>query len=79
MPNIRRPRRGSKGFGPRKRAITQTPRLESGPEISEGPKVQGFAGYKAGMTHAFIVDHRKTSTTSGQEIKVPVLFWKCRP
>jgi large subunit ribosomal protein L3 len=79
MPNIRRPRRGSKGFGPRKRAITQTPRLDSWPEISEGPKVQGFAGYKAGMTHAFIVDHRKTSTTSGQEIKVPVTVLEVPP
>ena len=60
------------------RAITQTPRLDSWPEISEGPKVQGFAGYKAGMTHAFIVDHRKTSTTSGQEIKVPVTVLEVR-
>jgi len=79
MSNIRRPRRGSKGFGPRKRALTQTPRLDSWPEISEGPKVQGFAGYKAGMTHAFFVDPRKTSTTTGQEIKVPVTVLEVPP
>jgi large subunit ribosomal protein L3 len=79
MPNIRRPKRGSKGFGPRKRALKQTPRLDSWPEISEGPKVQGFAGYKAGMTHAFIVDHRKSSTTAGQEIRVPVTVLEVPP
>ncbi|MCG7840517.1 MAG: 50S ribosomal protein L3, partial [Methanomassiliicoccales archaeon] len=49
------------------------------PEISEGPKVQGFAGYKAGMTHAFIVDHRNKSTTSGQEIRVPVTVLEVPP
>ncbi|HUT27196.1 MAG TPA: 50S ribosomal protein L3 [Methanomassiliicoccales archaeon] len=79
MSNIRRPRRGSKGFGPRKRAVSQTPRLDAWPEISEGPKVQGFAGYKAGMTHAFIVDHRNKSTTSGQEIRVPVTVLEVPP
>jgi len=31
------------------------------------------------MTHAFIVDHRKTSTTSGQEIKVPVTVLEVPP
>ena len=45
--------------------------MDAWPEISEGPKIQGFAGYKAGMTHAFIVDFRKSSTTAGQEIKDP--------
>lgn len=58
MPNKRRPKQGSHAYSPRKRAISQTPRLDSWPEISEGPKLQGFAGYKAGMTHAFVVDFR---------------------
>ncbi len=79
MPNKRRPRQGSKAYSPRKRAVSQTPRLDSWPEISEGPKLQGFAGYKAGMTHAFIVDYRKTSLTTGQEIQVPVTVLEVPP
>ncbi len=79
MPNKRRPRKGSKAYSPRKRAASQTPRLDSWPEISEGPKLQGFAGYKAGMTHAFVVDYRPKSLTSGQEIQVPVTVLEVPP
>ena len=69
MPQRRRPKRGSRAYGPRKRAQSQTPRLDSWPEISGAPKIQGFAGYKAGMTHAFVVDKRAKSTTSGMEVQ----------
>lgn len=79
MPNKRRPRRGSKAYSPRKRAVSQTPRLDSWPEISEGPKLQGFAGYKAGMTHAFVVDFRSSSLTAGQEIQIPVTVLEVPP
>lgn len=79
MPNKRRPRRGSKAYSPRKRAVSQTPRLDTWPEISEGPKLQGFAGYKAGMTHAFMVDDRKTSLTAKQEIQIPVTVLEVPP
>jgi len=79
MPNRRRPRRGSKAYSPRKRAAKQTPRLDSWPEISKGPKVQGFAGYKAGMTHALLIDFRTKSTTSGQEVQVPVTVLEVPP
>jgi large subunit ribosomal protein L3 len=79
MANKRRPRQGSKGYSPRKRALKQTPRLDAWPEISEGPKVQGFAGYKAGMTHAFMVDYRASSTTAGQEVRVPVTVLEVPP
>ena len=72
MPQRRRPKKGSRAYGPRKRAQSQTPRLDSWPEISGAPKIQGFAGYKAGMTHAFIVDKRAKATTSGMEVQVPV-------
>jgi len=41
--------------------------------------LQGFAGYKAGMTHAFIVDYRPRSTTSGQEIQIPVTVLEVPP
>jgi large subunit ribosomal protein L3 len=53
--------------------------MEAWPEITEGPKVQGFAGYKAGMTHAFIVDFRSQSTTAGQEVRVPVTVLEVPP
>lgn len=79
MPQRRRPRKGSRAYGPRKRAQSQTPRLDSWPEISGAPKIQGFAGYKAGMTHAFVVDKRVKSTTSGMEVQVPVTVVEVPP
>ena len=72
MPERHHPRRGSMGFSPRKRAKAETPHIKSWPEGSDKPKIQGFLGYKAGMTHAFIVDYRPTSTTSGREVMMPV-------
>jgi len=72
MPDIHHPKRGSHGFSPRKRARAETPHIKSWPEGLEKPKIQGFLGYKAGMTHAFVVDYRPTSTTSGREVMMPV-------
>ncbi len=66
------PRRGSMGYSPRKRARAETPHIKSWPEGGDKPKIQGFLGYKAGMTHAFITDYRPTSTTSGREVRMPV-------
>jgi large subunit ribosomal protein L3 len=79
MPNKRRPKKGSRAYSPRKRAAKQTPRLDSWPEIADGPKVQGFAGFKAGMTHALMVDSRVKSTTSNQEVQVPVTVLEVPP
>jgi len=79
MSQRRRPKRGSRAFGPRKRAKSQTPRLDSWPEIGGTPKIQGFAGYKVGMTHAFVVDKRAKSTTSGMEVQVPVTVVEVPP
>ena len=72
MPERHHPRRGSMGFSPRKRAKAETPHIKSWPNGGEKPKIQGFLGYKAGMTHAFVVDYRPTSTTSGKEVVMPV-------
>jgi large subunit ribosomal protein L3 len=72
MPDIQHPRRGSMGYSPRKRARNETPHIKNWPEGNEKPKIQGFLGYKAGMTHAFVVDYRPTSTTSGREVVMPV-------
>lgn len=72
MSERHRPRRGSMGYSPRKRARAETPHIKSWPEGRDKPKIQGFLGYKAGMTHAFVVDYRPTSTTSGREVVMPV-------
>ena len=79
MPKEHRPRHGSMGFSPRKRSESPVPHFSSWPDIDGAPRVQGFAGYKAGMTHATIVDYRPTSTTSGQEVQVPVTVIEVPP
>jgi len=66
-------------YSPRKRARSITARISTWPEGGDGAKLQGFAGYKAGMTHAFVVDYRPRSTTSGQEVQVPVTVLEVPP
>ena len=79
MPERHHPKRGPHGFSPRKRAKAETPHIKKWAEEGETPKVQGFFGYKAGMTHAFVVDYRPTSTTSGREILMPVTVVETPP
>jgi large subunit ribosomal protein L3 len=67
------------GYSPRKRARNETPHIKNWPEGNEKPKIQGFLGYKAGMTHAFVVDYRPTSTTSGREVVMPVSIVETPP
>jgi len=78
MPNIRKPRKGSLQFWPRKRAKRGYARVRSWAKIKEA-KPLGFAGYKVGMTHAMINDNRKTSLTKGTEIFCPVTIIECPP
>ena len=74
------PRRGSTGFRPRKRASRIVPRIKSWPEIStETPQLLAFLGYKAGMTHAIIIDDHSGSPTFGREISVPVTIIETPP
>ena len=73
-----RPRRGSLAFSPRKRAKSIVPRIRSWPECNE-VRMQGFAGYKAGMTHVVMIDDRKNSLTYGEEIVVPVTVLETPP
>jgi len=72
MPKINRPRRGSLAFSPRKRAKSPIPKYQSWPLYTGAPILQGFAGYKVGMTHVIMVDDHKSSPTEGKEIMVPV-------
>jgi large subunit ribosomal protein L3 len=55
------------------------PRVRSWPPGPKAPALEGFAGFKVGMTHAFIVDYRKRSTTAGQEVSVPVTVVEVPP
>ncbi|MCL4334214.1 MAG: 50S ribosomal protein L3 [Candidatus Thermoplasmatota archaeon] len=72
-------RHGSMGYYPRKRARSIIPHIRSWPEIKEGPKLQGFVGFKAGMTHALFVDYRKSSTTAGSEVASSVTVIEVPP
>ncbi|MEG9194070.1 MAG: 50S ribosomal protein L3 [Archaeoglobi archaeon] len=73
-----RPKRGSLAYSPRKRAKRIVPRIRSWPECGE-VRLQGFAGYKAGMTHVVMVDDRKNSVTYGEEIVIPVTVIETPP
>lgn len=79
MATPHRPRKGSMAYSPRKRASRQFPKIHSWPDGGDKPAIQGFAGYKAGMTHAMMIDPKKTSTTGGQEISVPITVVETPP
>ncbi|MEM5872260.1 MAG: 50S ribosomal protein L3 [Candidatus Aenigmatarchaeota archaeon] len=78
MPYRKRPTRGSKAFYPRKRARRIYPRIKSWPKLKEA-KPLGFAGYKAGMTHAILIDTNPNSKTKGQQISKSVTILDCPP
>ena len=79
MAKTSHPRRGSIAYYPRVRARSEVPHIKAWPECEEGPRIQGFAGYKAGMTHVIIVDPREHTTTAKQEIFVPVTVIEVPP
>lgn len=78
MPKKHRPRRGSLAFSPRKRAKKPVATIKNYPSV-EKPKVMGFAGYKAGMTHIIMVDDVPHSMTEGREVPVPVTVLETPP
>jgi large subunit ribosomal protein L3 len=59
--------------------MSPVPRIARWPKGPAKPHLEDFAGYKVGMTHAFIVDFRKRSTTAGQEVAVPVTVVETPP
>ena len=79
MPQPNRPRKGSLGYGPRQRATSEVPRFSSWPDDDGQPGLQGFAGYKAGMTHVVMVDDASNSPTEGMEQSVPVTVVETPP
>ena len=69
MPTTRAPRRGSMAYSPRKRAKSISGRIRFWPDVEEGPRLLGFAGYKAGMTHVFVIEDRERSPDYGKEVR----------
>jgi large subunit ribosomal protein L3 len=78
MTRHHQPRKGSVAFSPRKRAVKQSPRIKSWPQIDE-TGLLGFTGYKVGMTHVKLTDNRKDSPTEGMEISTPVTILEVPP
>lgn len=72
----KRPKRGAKQVWPRKRAKREYPNVRTWSQHSD-LKPLGFAGYKAGMTHIFVVDNKSKSPTKGEEIRVPATIIEC--
>ncbi len=80
MADRSKPRRGSMGYGPRKRTVRQYPRITSWPETDASEvRVQGFAGWKAGMTHILMRDTNPKSTSAGQEVRKAVTVVEAPP
>ena len=78
MPAVKRPLKGSRAFYPRVRARRAYPKVKSWGTSNE-VKPLGFAGFKAGMTHAMIVDTNANSKTKGQVIARAVTVLDCPP
>ncbi len=78
MPQIRKPRRGSLQYWPRKRAKRIYPRVGYWPFSMEA-KPLGFAGWKAGMTHIQVVDNDQNSPTFGKIITKTVTILDAAP
>jgi len=79
MPQPSRPRKGSLGFGPRSRAAGEVPRFNTWPDDDGQPGLQGFAGYKAGMTHVVLINDEPDSPREGMEETVPVTVVETPP
>ncbi len=68
------------GFSPRSRAASEVPRFNAWPDDDQGqPGLQGFAGYKAGMSHVVAIDDEPHSPREGQEQTVPVTVVETPP
>ncbi len=78
MPEVSKPRAGSLAFYPRKRAKRIYPVVKTYPQLDRVLPLL-FAGYKAGMGRAVIVDNVKGSPTFNKEIVVPVTILDCPP
>lgn len=79
MSHPHRPRKGSMGYSPRKRSRRSVPHFNSWPDYDGEPRLQSFPGFKAGMTHAIVIDYRKESVTAGGEVAEAVTVVETPP
>ncbi len=74
------PRHGSLAYLPRKRSEHLLARMRFWPKVeSETPRLLGFTGYKAGMTHVFTIEDRKRSPDFGKEVIRPATVLETPP
>ncbi len=67
------PRRGSLAYLPRGKASKFLPRIKNWPAWEgKEPKLLGYIGYKAGMSHAVMTIQHEESPFKGQETVIPV-------
>lgn len=78
MSSIKRPRKGSLQFWPRKRAGKFLPRVNWS-SINSKKRLKGFICYKAGMASAYVKDDTPNSMTKGKHIIVPATVLECPP
>jgi large subunit ribosomal protein L3 len=74
------PRHGSLAYLPRKRAESILGRIRFWPRVeADAPRLLGFTGYKAGMTHVFKIEDRKRSPNFGKEVMSPATVLETPP
>ncbi len=73
------PKHGSLAYLPRGRAARPVGRIRFWPRVENGPALLGFMGYKAGMTHVFMVEDRSGSPNLGKEIVHPATVVEVPP
>jgi len=61
------PKRGSLAYLPRGRAASQIGRIRFWPAVEDGPALLGFMGFKAGMTHVYMIEDKPASPDFGKE------------
>jgi large subunit ribosomal protein L3 len=67
------------GFSPRVRASSEVPRISTWPDDNGQVGLQGFAGYKAGMSHVVLINDEPNSPREGMEETVPVTVIETPP
>lgn len=74
------PKHGSLAYLPRKRSTHLLARIRFWPKIqAETPRLLGFVGFKAGMTHVFTIEDRKRSPDFGKEVVRPATVLETPP
>lgn len=76
------PKRGSLAYSPRKRAKRITAHIHAWPEVEGPPRLLGFVGYKAGVTHGIIMitpTAQSRSPYEGRELFCPMTVVETPP